>query len=104
MKNLIIVLLALMPLVATAQINPHENKGAGATVPAYRVIEVSKDNNFRYNEPCRAVWVGGEGNLTVETWNGETVTIVGVQTGSLLPIAVRRVLTDTTATSIQLWY
>lgn len=106
MKNAFIVIMAIcVAAVALAQVNPLENKGAGATVPAYRIVEVSPDNNFTFPEQNRAIWVGGAGNLAVQTWNGETVTIVGVNAGALIPLSVKRVLsTNTTATSIQLWY
>src|SRR3990167_3224603 len=101
MKWLVIIALAAS-FTANAQINPFENKGAGATVPAYRIVEVSPNNNFTFTgEPNRAIWVGGAGNLQVQTQNGETVTIVGVVAGTLLPLSVKRVLsTNTTATSI----
>ena len=107
MKSAFIAATAIcVAAVAWAQVNPLENKGAGATVPAYRIVPVSPDNNFTFTgEPNRAIWVGGAGNLAVQTLNGETVTIVGVNAGALIPLSVRRVLsTNTTATSIQLWY
>lgn len=50
----------------------------------------------------RALWIGGAGNLVV-MFDGDTaaVTLVGVASGTLLPIQVRIVLaTNTTATSI----
>lgn len=54
---------------------------------------------------CRALWVGGAGNLAVITSVGETVTFVGVQAGTLIPMRVKRVLTaGTTATSLLALY
>lgn len=48
-----------------------------------------------------ALWVGGAGNVSVETAGGDTVTFVGVQAGSLIPIEVNHVRsTSTTATDI----
>jgi len=49
----------------------------------------------------RGLWVGGAGNVAVVFPDGEVVTFVGVQAGSLLPVAAVRVnSTNTTATSI----
>ncbi|SOB86750.1 hypothetical protein SAMN06297144_1859 [Sphingomonas guangdongensis] len=46
------------------------------------------------------LYVGGAGNLTVEMLDGGTVTLTGVQGGSVLPLRVVRVLASTTATNI----
>lgn len=55
----------------------------------------------------RALWVGGAGNLSVifagdisNSGAGTAITITGVPAGFLLPIAVKRVMTATTATLI----
>lgn len=61
---------------------------------------------------CRALWVGGAGNLVVKfadvqdvTVAGNTVTLTGVPAGTLLPIAVKCVQSaSTTATSIVALY
>ena len=51
--------------------------------------------------PVRSLYVGGAGNVRVTTVNGQDVTFVGVQAGTILPISVKRVWsTSTTATSI----
>lgn len=48
-----------------------------------------------------ALWVGGAGDMSVETAGGDTVTFVGIQAGSLVPIEVKKVRsTSTTATDI----
>ena len=53
----------------------------------------------------RAIYVGGTGNLALRMAGGQTVTLTGVQAGSLLPLRAARVLaTGTTATGIvALW-
>lgn len=53
----------------------------------------------------RALWIGGAGNVRVEMLDGQTLTLSGVQAGTLLPIRVKKVLsTSTTATLIvALW-
>ena len=48
----------------------------------------------------RALFVGVGGDLVVRLVGGETVTLAGVQGGSLLPLRVARVLTGTTAGAI----
>jgi len=50
----------------------------------------------------RAIWVGGAGNLAVIFADDDSaVTLTGVTAGSLLPIAVTKVMsTNTTATNI----
>lgn len=50
---------------------------------------------------CRALWVGGAGNVAVHDSEGNAVTFVGVAAGSTLPVRTNRVMsTNTTATSI----
>lgn len=53
----------------------------------------------------RALWVGGAGDVRVtflglDEEPGNTVTLVGVTAGTLLPIRVTHVLAGTTATNI----
>lgn len=50
---------------------------------------------------CRALYVGGTGNVAVTMWDGETVTFNSVAAGDRLPIRVRAVLNSgTTATGL----
>ena len=50
---------------------------------------------------CRALYVGGAGNLAVITAGGSSVTFTAINAGTILPVAVTHVLlTGTTATSI----
>ena len=44
------------------------------------------------------VYVGGTGNVKVTTAQGTTVTFSNVPSGSVLPVRVRRVWADSTAT------
>lgn len=51
--------------------------------------------------PARALYVGGTGDVVALNENAMPVTFVGVQAGSVLPIATIRVnATSTTATNI----
>jgi hypothetical protein len=50
------------------------------------------------------LYIGGAGNLEVQTVGGDNVTLYGVQTGQFIPVQVMKVLTGTTATDIlALW-
>lgn len=50
---------------------------------------------------CRAVYVGGAGDLKVDMADGSTVTLEGVLAGSILPIQVSKIYaTGTSATNI----
>jgi hypothetical protein len=50
---------------------------------------------------CRALYIGVGGNISLITNGGQTVTFVGLQAGSILPVRCSRVrATDTTATNI----
>ena len=47
------------------------------------------------------IYVGTTGNVQVETANGDTVTFIGVPSGSVIPVQVIRVFaTSTTATNM----
>ena len=49
----------------------------------------------------RSLYIGGAGNINVDTVDGTTVLFTGVTAGSVLPIRVKRVrATSTTATAI----
>lgn len=56
------------------------------------------------NNGC-VLYVGGAGNLKVETVGGDEVTFVGINTGAFLPVQVVKVFaTGTSATNIlALW-
>jgi hypothetical protein len=57
------------------------------------------------NGPCRAIYVGGAGNLQIITAGGSTATFVGLAAGTVLPMGAVRVLsTSTTATNLLALY
>lgn len=52
-------------------------------------------------QACRALYVGGAGNVAVTMQGGGNLTFVGVAAGTILPIACTTVLNSgTTATNI----
>jgi hypothetical protein len=55
--------------------------------------------------PARALYIGGAGNISVDTAAGDTVTFSGLAAGTILPVSVKRVRsTSTTATLIVALY
>lgn len=70
---------------------------AFAATDAYSVTAADSDLEF----PCRAVYVGGTGDLTVMMASGNTVTFPSVPAGAILPIQCKQIRsTDTTATDL----
>lgn len=50
---------------------------------------------------CRALYIGGTGNVAVTMRGGGNITYVGLPAGAILPISVSAVLqTGTTATDV----
>lgn len=48
-----------------------------------------------------AIYIGSDGNITVDTSFGDTVAFVGVLSGTVLPVRARRVYsTGTTASNL----
>lgn len=57
--------------------------------------------NSDLNAPVRALYVGLGGDIAIVTTINQSVTLVNVQSGTILPISVKRVSsTGTTASSI----
>lgn len=74
---------------------------ADATVSARRAVAVTTSDTVVYEQPTRAIYVGGSGNLRVDMVSGGTVTFVGLPAGAVLPIQVERIYaTSTTATNL----
>jgi len=62
---------------------------------------VTPSDSTDFDSICRAIYVGGAGNLVAVRHDGTAVTFTGVPAGTVLPIAVRRInSTSTTATAI----
>lgn len=82
-----------------------ESNRAGLDSPVENAAAVTPDNDNDLDTVTRALWVGGSGNISLDTVGGDTVTISGISAGTLLPIRVARVRsTSTTATNIvALW-
>lgn len=77
---------------------------AGGLVTAYptRAVSITPSDATEFAVPY-TIWVGGTGDVTVEPWRGgNTVTYPAMVPGSVVPVAVKRVLsTGTTATNMR---
>ena len=72
----------------------------GQSDPVTRGSVVTPSDSTTYSI-ARALWVGAAGNVAVTTVDGDVLTFVGVQAGTLLPVRVSKVMsTNTTASSI----
>jgi hypothetical protein len=81
--------------------NPVEDQGARQL----RAVTPTDNANLALG-PCRALWVGGAGNLAVIT-AGDTaaVTLSAVPAGTIVPVRAQVVMsTNTTATLIVALY
>lgn len=78
--------------------------GRAAAVTPSNTVDIPSVSGGTSNNGC-VLYVGGAGNLTVDTVGGDTITFTGVLGGSFIPVQVKRVYsTGTTATSIvALW-
>lgn len=79
--------------------------GTGLASPAANAAELTPADGADLAYSSRGLYVGGAGNVRVQTVGGSVVTFVAVPAGSILPVRVKRVYaTGTTATSIMaLW-
>lgn len=77
---------------------------ADNTAPGVGVLEVAAGStDILANGPCRAIYVGGTGNLCVvcPTVAGlSTATFIAVPVGSIIPVQAIRISTQTTTTSM----
>jgi hypothetical protein len=77
------------------------NRSNNVVDPASNAVAVTPNDSTDLTYTCRALFVGGAGNLAVVMAGGQTITFTGVTAGALLPIRASRVMaTNTTATSI----
>ena len=65
--------------------------------PAAGAFAITPNDGTIFDQPTRALYVGAGGTIQAEMLWGGTVTFEGIPGGSMLPIRVRRVLSDSTA-------
>ena len=79
--------------------NPESSTEALTVSWYYSAVTPSDETDF--GSICRAIFVGGAGDVVAVRHDGTAVTFAGVQAGTVLPIACRRVnSTSTTASGI----
>ncbi|HYH69007.1 MAG TPA: hypothetical protein VD866_30210 [Urbifossiella sp.] len=77
----------------------------GLASPYEHAAEITTHNTNELATYCRAIYVGGSGNLRVTTVRGDTITLTGVVVGTIIPVRAKVVFaTGTTATNlVALW-
>jgi len=69
--------------------------------PSVDQVSITPNDGADLLSPVSSLYVGVSGNVTLVGAKGNTVTFVGVPGGTILPVAVVRVLaTGTTATNL----
>lgn len=79
--------------MANARVTSNRN------TPADDCFAITKSDSVNFTNMVRGIYVGGTGDVTILTPNGNTVTFTAVPVGTILPArAVRVNSTNTTAT------
>ena len=83
-------------------VDPYGTAPRGVMNPADKAFAITPNDSTDLAEYCRALYVGGAGNVSVLMNGDSTPTVfVNVAAGSLLPLRIKRVrATDTTATNL----
>lgn len=83
----------------TAYLTPIKSDNTAPAIDAKSVTP--NDSTDLSNSICRALYIGGAGNISLDTAEGTTLTFSALQAGTILPLQVKRVrATSTTATDI----
>lgn len=73
--------------------------------PAYAAAAVTPSDSTDLTSVARGLYIGGAGAVNVDLPDGSTVLFAAANSGSILPVRVRRVRsTSTTATNIVALY
>lgn len=76
----------------------YKNRAESLEGPAAHAFSVVPNDTAPLPEVTRALYVGGDGNVSVELLSGAVVTLAAVQAGTLLPLRISKVrATGTTA-------
>jgi hypothetical protein len=74
---------------------------SGYDAPASNAFVVTPADGSNLTHAARALFVGGAGDIRVDTLGGDTVTFASVPAGSILPVRVLKVYsTGTDASNI----
>lgn len=78
---------------------------ADMAAPSESWRAVTPHNSTNLMPGCRAIYVGGDGDVVAVDRYDNAVTFVGVLAGSILPIQAKRInATNTTATNLVALY
>lgn len=78
---------------------------ADQAAPARVWLTVTPSDSVNLPAGCRALWIGGAGNVALVGEDNNVVTFSGVAAATILPIGPKRVnATNTTATPIVALY
>lgn len=82
--------------------DPFKSHETSLTSPARNGFSITPDDSADLSITCRALFIGGGGDISaILAGDSTTILLKGVPTGTVLPIAVRRIeATLTTATDI----
>ncbi len=73
--------------------------------PAVGAVSITPNDSTDLTVTTRGIFVGGAGNISLVSADGNTVTFASCAAGSILPIVTKRVMaTDTTATALVALY
>jgi hypothetical protein len=79
--------------------------GSSASDPVAQGAAITPNDSTDLTRFCRAIYVGGSGNLKVTLLRGDVVTFTDLASGIIHPIQAKRIWsTGTTATNILAFY
>lgn len=78
-----------------------EQTATGLDSPAKNAFAVTPHDSNALTSDTRGIYIGATGDMVLVTTGGDTVTFVGLPTGTILPVRANIIKsTGTTATSI----
>lgn len=72
--------------------------------PGTKWVSITPADTALANGPCRMIYVGGAGNLSIVDRDGTTVVFTAITTGIIHPISAVQIKAATTATLILAGY
>lgn len=76
-----------------------KSHATGLSAPIVGAFSITPDDGVDLADVTRALYVGVSGDVSVVMKSGDTVTLVNVQAGTMLPVRAQRV--NATGTSAQ---
>jgi hypothetical protein len=79
--------------------DPFKHHSPGLNAPAYGAFQITPSDSAELPQVTRAIFIGGEGNLSVTMANGDTVVLTAVQPGMIYPLRCSKVRQSGTSAS-----